>query len=146
MFCILPFYLGDSSDNEFKLQCDKDLGNNVIGFETPDPWPICKEPPVTTTVDPNAPTTPKPLPPCQCIGDIPISQAKNVLDKFCRNYTIEGNMLVNPVGDQGTTPPSRRRCGSRAPDAPSLADHCYCSGVDKQASKHSIHQHFILII
>ena len=44
-------------------------------------------------------------------------------------------MFIDSKGDEGTTPPSRRRCGSRNPDAPELTDHCYCSGVDKQASK-----------
>ena len=127
-------FSGDTSEDEFKLQCNKDLGADGIGFETPDPWPTCKEPPVTTTIDPNAPTTPKPLPPCQCIGDIPVDQAKIILDKFCRNYTIEGNMPIQPNKEEGTTPPSMRRCGSRNPEEPTLADHCYCSGVDKQAS------------
>ena len=138
------FLLGDTSDNEFKLQCKKDLGAGVIGFDPPNPWPSCKEPPVTTTIDPNAPTTPKPLPPCQCIGDIPIPQAQNILNKFCRNYTIEGNMLIMTAGDEGSTPPSRRRCGSRNPDTPELSDHCYCSGVDKQASRSLIKQCFVM--
>ena len=91
-------------------------------------------------MDPNAPSTPKPMKPCQCVGDLPVDQAKNILDKFCRDYTIEGNMFINKAknlgeGDyEGFTPPSRARCGSRNPDDPQLKDHCFCSGVDKQAS------------
>ena len=141
MICLINIFIGDGSDNEYRLECKKDNGEAGIGFESPDPWPSCQEPLITTTLDPNAPTTPEPLKPCQCLGDLPISQAKDILDRFCRNYTIEGNVwnyksrFLGGGDYEGYTPPSRRRCGSRNPEAPQLKDHCFCSGVEKQSSK-----------
>ena len=131
---------GNGPDKEFKLACGEGP-TDAKTFKPPDPWPTCKEPPPpATTLDPLN-TTPEPLKPCQCIGDIPINQARNILDKFCRNASIEGNVWIFKAkhlggGDyEGYTPPSRKRCGSRNPEDPELKDHCFCSGVEKQASK-----------
>ena len=139
-FCTISVFVGDGPEKEFHLKCKKDNGEDGIGFDPPETWPSCKEPLITTTIDPLAPTTPEPLKPCQCLGDIPVDQARNILDRFCRNYTIEGNMAIYKArnlgsGDyEGYTPPSRARCGSRNPEAPELKDHCFCSGVEKQSS------------
>ena len=132
--------IGDSLNKEFKLSCKVNNGADGIGFDTPNPWPLCKDPPIIATVDPDASSTSGQLKPCQCLGEIPVKQAKTILDKFCRNNTIEGNTWIfkskNLGGGvyEGYTPPSRKRCGSRNPEDPDLKDHCFCSAVEQQSS------------
>ncbi len=96
-------------------------------FPSPIAWPTCIDPTATTTTT----TTQRPLDPCQCIGDIPQAEAWDILNKFCRDPTIEGNVY----NFAGYTPPSRKRCGNRSPASPTLENHCFCATVEEQASK-----------
>ena len=137
---IILVVLGEGLDKEFKIPCNVRKNEAEAGFKIPDSWPSCKEPPPTTD-DSTSSTTAEEVIPCQCVGDIPFNQARNILDKFCRNYTIDGNMWIYKatfLGDgdyEGYTPPSKKRCGSRNPESPELNDHCFCSDVEQQSSK-----------
>ena len=117
-----PAYLVNGVDADFRLTC------SINGtFPNPVNWPKCIDPSTTTTTT----TTEKPLEPCQCIGDLSTSVAKRILDEFCRDPEIPGNVF----NYGGYTPSSRKRCGTRSPSNPTLQDHCFCSTVEEQARK-----------
>lgn len=117
-----PTFLINGVDADFRLVC----GSNG-SFSSPIGWPTCIDPTVTTT----STTTEKPLDPCQCLGDIPVAQAIVVLDNFCRDPDLPGNVF----NYAGYTPPSRKRCGNRSPANPTVENHCFCDSVAEQASK-----------
>lgn len=89
-------------------------------------WPKCIDPTLTTTTTPAPPY----VPPCQCLGDPGVDNEK-LLDAFCRDPQVAGNTFHF----SGFTPPSKRRCGNRSPEKPTLENHCFCSRVETQASK-----------
>ena len=60
-------------------------------------------------------------------------QARDLLDKFCRNPNITGNFYNK---DNQYTPASRKRCGNRSPENPTEENHCFCDSVDEQARKY----------
>ena len=120
--CSEPEYLVMGAKPEFKLTCGSDGFFPMLSE-----WPECRDPEATTT----STTTEKPLDPCQCIGDLPIEQTLNLLNKFCRDPEIPGNYDFQ----RDYTPASRKRCGNRSPENPTKENHCFCSTVEEQASK-----------
>ena len=67
---------------EFKLKCGSDGFFPMLSDIGLSEWPKCRDPEATTI----APTTEKPLDPCQCIGDIPIGKA-----------VLKGSMIKNSL-------------------------------------------------
>ncbi len=113
-----PTFLVNGADLSFNLTCQK------WGFSKPVAWPSCIDPSQTTTTTLPPPTKA----PCQCIGDEGIDNEK-LLDAFCRLPQAPGNVFHY----NGYTPASRKRCGNRSPDKPTLDNHCFCDTVDEQA-------------
>ena len=133
-------------------------------------WPKCRDPTIPTTT-----TTEKPKPkPCWCIGDQgkgadaqeKLANARDrtlfLLDNFCRNPDLEGNVFKYKT----FTPASRKRCGNRYLDDFSMllatynnfqlagnldkfnysllndlqGGHCFCESIDEpfKQAPHSI--------
>ena len=63
--------------------------------------------------------------------DVGVDNEK-LLDAFCRDPDIPGNI----VHYEGFTPPSRKKCGNRSPEAPTKENHCFCATVETQARKY----------
>jgi len=115
----------DASTGSFNLFCDKD-GK----WSSPTSWPVCVPPPgettmggPTTTIPPvPTTTTPKPLPPCQCLGDKVLTDVKantlKVLD-LCRSSKSRET-------ETGVVP-ERFRCGSRTPQNATMEWNSYCN-------------------
>ena len=116
-----PTFLVNGEDTQFNLTCQK------TGFPDPLSWPTCIDPSATT---PAPAPTPIPKLPCQCIGDKGVDNEK--LLELCRDPDIPGNV----VHYAGFTPPSRKKCGNRSPEAPTKENHCFCATVEAQARKH----------
>ena len=57
---------------------------------------------------------------------------EKLLDAYCRDPDIPGNV----VHYAGFTPPSRKKCGNRSPEAPTKENHCFCATLETQARKY----------
>lgn len=102
--CANKWYMVDGSSSNFSTSCSGPNGTFPANIS----WPTCLNP------------IPPP-PACVCLGDADMTSnaSKILIDNFCRNSSMPGYL----------NPPSKKRCGTRDVDNPTVDNFCFCDSV-----------------